>query len=87
MRVAQAKAEERRAVAAAKVVENEAEVVNMRAKVVRAEAAVPMAISQAFREGNLGIMDYYNIKNIQADTRMRRSIGGGQDEETQEANE
>ncbi len=82
VRVAQAKAEERRAVAAAKVVENEAEVVNMRAKVVLAEAEVPMAISQAFREGNLGIMDYYNIKNIMADTAMRQGIAGPGDEKT-----
>jgi len=48
----------------------------MRARVVEAEAQVPLAIAQAFREGNLGIMDYYGIKNIQADTSMRESIGG-----------
>jgi uncharacterized protein YqfA (UPF0365 family) len=76
MRVAQAKAEERRAAAAAHKVENEALVVENRAKVVLAEAEVPQAISQAFREGNLGIMDYYNIRNIQADTDMRLSIAG-----------
>jgi uncharacterized protein YqfA (UPF0365 family) len=76
MRVAQAKAEERRAAAAAHKVENEALVVNNRAQVVLAEAEVPKAISQAFREGNLGVMDYYNIKNIQADTEMRGSIAG-----------
>ena len=76
MRVAQAKAEERRAVAVAHKVENEALVVENRAKVVLAEAEVPQAISQAFREGNLGIMDYYSIKNIQADTNMRAAIGG-----------
>jgi uncharacterized protein YqfA (UPF0365 family) len=46
----------------------------MRAKVVEAEAEVPKAISQAFREGNLGVMDYYQLQNIQADTGMRRSI-------------
>ncbi len=74
VRVAQAKAEERRAAAAAMVVEKEAEVVANRAKVVLAEAEVPMAIAQAFREGNLGIMDYYNIKNIMADTAMRDGI-------------
>jgi uncharacterized protein YqfA (UPF0365 family) len=76
VRVARAKAEERRAAAAARVVENEALVVENRAKVVLAEAEVPKAISQAFREGNLGVMDYYNLKNIQADTHMRASIGG-----------
>jgi uncharacterized protein YqfA (UPF0365 family) len=79
MRVAQAKAEERRAAAAAHKVENEALVVNNRAQVVLAEAEVPKAISQAFREGNLGIMDYYNFKNIQADTQMRGSIAGSSD--------
>jgi uncharacterized protein YqfA (UPF0365 family) len=47
-----------------------------RAKVVLAEAEIPKAIAQAFREGNLGIIDYYNLKNIQADTRMRTSIAG-----------
>jgi uncharacterized protein YqfA (UPF0365 family) len=46
----------------------------MRAKVVEAEAEVPKAIAQAFREGRLGIMDYYNLKNIQADTKMRESL-------------
>lgn len=76
VRVARAKAEERRAAAAARVVENEALVVENRSKVVLAEAEVPKAISQAFREGNLGVMDYYNLKNIQADTHMRASIGG-----------
>lgn len=74
VRVAQAKAEERRASAAARIVENEAFVVENRSKVVLAEAEVPKAISQAFREGNLGIMDYYNIRNIQADTAMRSGI-------------
>jgi uncharacterized protein YqfA (UPF0365 family) len=46
----------------------------MRAKVVEAEAEIPRAISEAFRQGNLGIMDYYNLRNIQADTDMRKSI-------------
>lgn len=76
VRVARAKAEERRAAAAARVVENEALVVENRSKVVLAEAEVPKAISQAFREGNLGVMDYYNLKNIQADTQMRANIAG-----------
>ncbi len=74
-RVAQAKAEERRAMAVAAEQENRAQVAAMRAKVVEAEAEVPKAISQAFREGNLGIMDYYGLKNIQSDTSMRGSIG------------
>ena len=53
-----------------------AEVVENRAKVVLQEAEIPKAIAEAFREGNLGIMDYYRLRNIQADTRMRDSIGG-----------
>ena len=57
-----------------------AKVAEMRAKVVEAEAEVPKAMSQAFREGNLGIMDYYSMKNIQADTGMRDSISGSNDE-------
>ena len=73
-RVAQAKAEERRAMAVAAEQEFRAQVEEMRAKVVEAEAEVPRAISQAFRDGNLGIMDYYNLQNIQSDTRMRGNI-------------
>jgi uncharacterized protein YqfA (UPF0365 family) len=75
-RVAQAKAEGRRAMAVAQEQENIARVAEMRARVVEAEAQVPLAIAQAFRDGNLGVMDYYNLKNIQADTSMRDSIGG-----------
>jgi uncharacterized protein YqfA (UPF0365 family) len=75
-RVAQALAERRRAMAVAREQEMQALVAENRAKVVLAEAEVPKAISQAFREGNLGIMDYYNLRNIQADTSMRQSIGG-----------
>ena len=75
-RVAQAKAEGRRAMAVAQEQENIARVAEMRARVVEAEAQVPLAIAQAFRDGNLGVMDYYNLKNIQADTTMRDSIGG-----------
>jgi uncharacterized protein YqfA (UPF0365 family) len=75
-RVAQALAERRRAMAVAREQEMQALVAENRAKVVLSEAEVPKAISQAFREGNLGIMDYYSLKNIQADTSMRRSIGG-----------
>jgi uncharacterized protein YqfA (UPF0365 family) len=74
LKVARAKAEERRAAAVASEQEMIAEVARMRAKVVEAEAEVPKAISEAFRSGNLGIMDYYNIKNVQADTDMRNSI-------------
>lgn len=73
-RVAQAEAEKRRAMAVAREQEMSALVEENRAKVVLAEAEVPKAISQAFREGNLGIMDYYHLRNIQADTEMRSSI-------------
>ena len=71
--IAQAKAEERRAMAVA--LEQE-----MRAKVVEAEAEVPHAMALAFREGNLGVMDYYRMKNLQADTQMRDTIAGTPDE-------
>jgi len=74
MRVARAKAEERRAFAVAREQEMQAAVQENRAKVVLAEAEVPQAISYAFREGHLGIMDYYNLRNVQADTEMRNSI-------------
>lgn len=73
-RVAQAEAEKRRAMAVAREQEMVALVSENRAKVVLAEAEIPKAISQAFREGNLGIMDYYHLRNIQADTEMRKSI-------------
>ncbi len=73
-KIAQAKAEERRAMAIATEQEMKARVEEMRAKVVEAEAQVPLAISQAFKEGNLGIMDYYKMKNIMADTKMRDTI-------------
>jgi uncharacterized protein YqfA (UPF0365 family) len=73
-RIAQAKAEERRALAVAHEQEMKALTQEMRAKVVEAEADVPRAIAEAFRKGNLGIMDYYNLRNIQADTDMRGSI-------------
>jgi len=74
LKVAEAKAEERRAMAVAKEQEMKAVSQEMRAKVIEAEAEIPKAISEAFRSGNLGIMDYYRIKNIQADTDMRKSI-------------
>ncbi|MDR3639006.1 MAG: flotillin-like protein FloA [Isosphaeraceae bacterium] len=76
MRVARAKAEERRAFAVAKEQEMIAEVQENRAKVVESEAEVPRAIAEAFRQGNLGITDYYHLRNIQADTEMRTTIAG-----------
>jgi uncharacterized protein YqfA (UPF0365 family) len=74
--IAQAQAEVRRAAAVALEQEMLARVQEMRARVVEAEAQVPMAMADAFRSGNLGVMDYYRMKNIQADTGMRDSIGG-----------
>jgi len=76
-RVAQAKAEVRRAAAVAVEQEMRAKTQEMRAKVVEAEAQVPMAMAEAFRAGHLGIMDYYRMKNVQADTSMRESIASG----------
>jgi len=73
--IAQAQAEIRRAAAVAVEQEMTARVAEMRARVVEAEAQVPQAMAEAFRQGNLGIMDYYRMKNIQADTGMRESIG------------
>lgn len=73
MQIAQAKAEERRAMAVAQEQE-------MRAKVVEAEATIPMAIAEAFRSGNLGVMDYYKLQNIDADTKMRSSFSQGDDD-------
>jgi uncharacterized protein YqfA (UPF0365 family) len=72
----QAEAEKRRAMAKALEQEMQALVQENRAKVVLAEAEIPMAMAEAFRSGNMGIMDYYKMKNIQADTSMRTSIGG-----------
>lgn len=73
--IAQAKAEERRAMAVAQEQENLARVQEMRAKVVEAEADVPLALAEALRSGNMGVMDYMNYQNINADTTMRDSIG------------
>ncbi|NLF30364.1 MAG: UPF0365 family protein, partial [Planctomycetes bacterium] len=73
----QAEAEKRRAMAMAREQEMQALVRENRAKVVLAEAEIPKAIAAAFHQGNLGIMDYYRLKNIQADTAMRDTIGGG----------
>ena len=83
-RVAQARAEERRAMAVAQEQEMHAKVEEMRAQVVEAEAEVPRAIAEAFREGNLGIMDYMRYRNIESDTSMRTSIAGGDDDERSE---
>jgi uncharacterized protein YqfA (UPF0365 family) len=78
-RIAQAKAEERRAMAVATEQEMKARVQEMRAHVVEAEAQIPMAMAEAFRNGNLGIMDYARYRNVTADTEMRRAIAGGDD--------
>ncbi len=75
-RVAQARAEQRRALAVALEQEMRAKVVENEAKVKEAEAEVPRAMAQALREGRLGVMDYFNLRNIQADTEMRQSLGG-----------
>jgi uncharacterized protein YqfA (UPF0365 family) len=74
-KIAQARAEERRAMAIAVEQEMKARVQEMRAKVVEAEAEVPLAMADAFRKGNMGIMDYYKMKNVVADTQMRNKIG------------
>jgi len=74
-KIAQAKAEERRAMAVANEQEMKARVEEMRAKVVEAEAEVPLAMAEALKSGNLGVMDYFSLKNIDADTDMRDSIG------------
>ncbi len=74
--IAQAQAEVRRAAAVATEQEMVARVAEMRARVVEAEAQVPLAMAEAFRSGNLGIMDYYRMKNVQADTGMRDAIAG-----------
>lgn len=82
-KIAQAKAEERRAMAVATEQEMIAKVQEMRSKVVEAEAEIPLAMAEALREGNLGVMDYMNYKNLQADTSMRDSISKIGDDKTQ----
>jgi len=77
--IAQAKAEERRAMAVAQEQEMRARVVEMRAKVVEAESQVPLAMAEALRQGKIGVMDYMNLKNIEADTNMRSSFGKATD--------
>ncbi|NLW15739.1 MAG: flotillin-like protein FloA [Erysipelothrix sp.] len=81
-KIAQAKAEERRAFAVAKEQEMLAEVQRMRAKVIEAESEVPLAMAEAFRSGNLGIMDYYKMKNMQSDTNMREAIASDSSHDT-----
>ncbi len=85
-KIAQARAEERRAMAVAQEQEMTARVQEMRSRVVEAEAEVPRAMAEAFREGNLGVMDYYRMRNIQADTDMREGIAGdsGESSDTEE---
>ena len=78
--IAQARAEERRAMAVAMEQENIAKLTDMNVKVAEAEAQIPLAIAGAFQKGNLGIFDYYRMKNIQSDTEMRKSISKGSDE-------
>jgi uncharacterized protein YqfA (UPF0365 family) len=73
-RVAQARAEERRAMAVAKEQEMKARVEEMRAELVKAEAEVPLALAEAFRQGHMGVMDYVRYNNIQSDTSMRQAI-------------
>jgi len=82
--IAQAKAESRRAMAFALEQEMKARVQEMRARVIEAEAQVPLAIAEAFRKGNLGIMDYYSYKNVMADTNMREGIAKMGESETPE---
>lgn len=81
-KIAQAKAEERHAMALAAEQEMKARVQEMKADLVSAEAQVPLAISEAFRNGNLGVMDYVKYTNVQSDTAMRRSIAGGDSTDT-----
>jgi uncharacterized protein YqfA (UPF0365 family) len=78
----QAEAEGRRATAVAREQEMRALVQEMQARVVEAQAEVPKAIAQAFRDGNLGVMDYYRLQNIQSDTDMRKFIAGGPEDKT-----
>ena len=85
-KIAQAKAEERRAMATAAEQEMKAKVMEMRAKLVESEAQVPMAMSDALRSGRLGVMDYYNMKNIQADTQMRTQLVTGENSQPKQPN-
>ena len=84
MQIANARAEERRAMAIAVEQEMKARTQEMKAKLVNAQSEIPRAISMAFKSGNIGVMDYYRMRNIEADTYMRNSIGeskGGTNDE------
>ncbi|MFP4371123.1 MAG: flotillin-like protein FloA [Halanaerobium sp.] len=85
--IAQAKAEERRAMAVAEEQEMKARVQEMRAKVVEAEAEVPLAMAEALKKGNMGVMDYMNLKNVESDTKMRSSISEASEKEKENKNE
>jgi uncharacterized protein YqfA (UPF0365 family) len=76
LKVAEAKAEERRAMAVALEQEMKAKAQEARAKVIEAEAEIPKAMAEAFSKGYLGVMDYYKMQNVQADTEMRQAISG-----------
>ena len=80
-RIAQAAAEGRRAMAVAAEQENASEVMANRAKLVLAEAEVPRAMADAFRSGNLGVFDYFKMKNIESDTQMRSQIAAGEEQQ------
>ncbi|MEI6892803.1 MAG: flotillin-like protein FloA [Pontiella sp.] len=82
----QAEAEGRRAMAIATEQEMRARVQEMQAKVIEAQAEVPLAMAEAFRKGNLGVMDFYRMQNIMADTSMRESLAGGDDDSTEKGN-
>jgi uncharacterized protein YqfA (UPF0365 family) len=84
--IAQARAEERRAMAKARETEMEAQVTEMRSRVVEAEAEIPKAMADAFRSGNMGIMDFYRMKNVMADTDMRDSIAKTEDHDHDKGN-
>ncbi|MEC9490418.1 MAG: flotillin-like protein FloA [Halanaerobiales bacterium] len=85
--IAQAKAEERRAMAVAEEQEMKARVQEMRAKVVEAEAEVPLAMSEALKKGNMGVMDYMKLKNVESDTKMRTSISEASENENEKQND
>ncbi|CCU80458.1 DUF1432 domain-containing protein [Halanaerobium saccharolyticum subsp. saccharolyticum DSM 6643] len=84
--IAQAKAEERRAMAVAEEQEMKARVQEMRAKVVEAEAEVPLAMAEALKKGNMGVMDYLNLKNVESDTKMRTSISEASENDNESQN-
>ncbi|MFV2007158.1 MAG: flotillin-like protein FloA, partial [Longimicrobiales bacterium] len=81
-RVAQARAEERRAMAVAQEQEMKARVQEMQAELVKAQAEVPLAMAEAFRAGNLGVMDYARFQNVQSDTKMREALSSGDEDDS-----